>query len=121
MQAIVLDLEWNQPTNFRSGGYRQSGDQLLFEMIQIGAVKLDESRQIVDTFNQLIQPTCYRRLNPHVQKITHKAGGTTEREDVFTFGTNTITETRTLDTGDVLTIVTNTETLATSVTVTAAA
>lgn len=57
----------------------------------------------------------------NVQKITHKAGGTTEREDVFTFGTNTITETRTLDTGDVLTIVTNTETLATSVTVTAAA
>ena len=57
----------------------------------------------------------------NVQKITHKAGGVTEREDVFTFGTNTITETRTLDTGDVLTIVTNTETLATSVTVTAAA
>ena len=57
----------------------------------------------------------------NVQKITHKAGGTTEREDVFTFGTNTITETRTLDNGDVLTIVTNTETLATSVTVTAAA
>ncbi len=57
----------------------------------------------------------------NVQKITHKAGGTTEREDVFVFGTNTITETRTLDTGDVLTIVTNTETLATSVTVTAAA
>lgn len=59
--------------------------------------------------------------NGDVQKITHKAGNTTEREDVFTFGTNTITETRTLDTGDVLTIVTNTETLATSVTVTAAA
>ena len=71
MQAIVLDLEWNQPTNFRSGGYRESGGQLLFEMIQIGAVKLNESREIVDTFNQLIQPTCYRRLNPHVQKITH--------------------------------------------------
>ena len=57
----------------------------------------------------------------NVQKITHKAGSTTEREDVFTFAANTITETRTLDTGDVLTIVTNTETLATSVTVTAAA
>ena len=71
MQSIVLDLEWNQPTNFRSGGYRESGGQLLFEMIQIGAVKLNESREIVDTFNQLIQPTCYRRLNPHVQKITH--------------------------------------------------
>lgn len=57
----------------------------------------------------------------NVQKITHKAGATVEREDVFTFGTDTITETRTLDTGDVLTIVTNTETLVTTVTVTAAA
>ena len=71
MQAIVLDLEWNQPMNFRSGGYRQSGGQLIFEMIQIGAVKLNEDRQIVDTFNQLIQPTCYHNLNPHIQKITH--------------------------------------------------
>ena len=71
MQAIVLDLEWNQPINFRSGGYRESGGQLLFEMIQIGAVKLNEAREIQDTFSQLIQPTCYRRLNPHVQKITH--------------------------------------------------
>ena len=71
MNAIVLDLEWNQPTNFRSGGYRISGGQLLFEMIQIGAVKLDDRREIADTFNQLIQPTCYHRLNPHIQKITH--------------------------------------------------
>ena len=83
MQAIGLDLEWNQPTNFRSGGYRQSGDQLLFEMIQIGAVKLDESRQIVDTFNQLIQPTCYRRLNPHVQKITHITQEQVDEAPVF--------------------------------------
>ena len=83
MQAIVLDLEWNQPTNFRSGGYRQSGGQLLFEMIQIGAVKLDESRQIVDTFNQLIQPTCYRRLNPHVQKITHITQEQVDEAPVF--------------------------------------
>ena len=71
MQAIVLDLEWNQPTNFRTGGYRQSGGKLLFEMIQIGAVRVNEKREIVNTFNQLIQPSCYTRLNPHIQKITH--------------------------------------------------
>jgi len=71
MQPIILDLEWNQPTNFRSGGYRTSGGKLVFEMIQIGAVKLNENREIVDTFNQLIQPSCYTRLNPHIVKITH--------------------------------------------------
>ena len=43
------------------------------------------------------------------------------RTDTFTFGENTITETRTLDTGEVLTIVTNTSTLVTTITYTEAA
>ena len=83
MQAIILDLEWNQPTNYRTGGYRQSGGRLLFEMIQIGAVKLNEDREIIDTFNQLIQPTCYTRLNPHIQKITHITQEELDESPVF--------------------------------------
>ena len=41
MHYIVMDLEWNQPTSFNTPGFRQIGDSLLFEVIQIGAVKLD--------------------------------------------------------------------------------
>ena len=43
-------------------------------------------------------------------------GTTAVRTDVFTFGTSTITEVRTLATGESLTIVTNTDTLETTTT-----
>lgn len=55
-----------------------------------------------------------------VQSITHKQGMTVIRTDVFTFGTNTITEVRTLNTGESLTIVTNTDTLQSTITYAAA-
>ena len=41
MTYIILDLEWNQPISYQSKAYREVGDKLIFEMIQIGAVKLD--------------------------------------------------------------------------------
>ena len=57
----------------------------------------------------------------NVSSIVHKDGSNnTIRSDAFTFGTNTITEVRTLYTGETLTIVTNTETLETVVTYAAA-
>ncbi len=71
MQFIVLDLEWNQPITFQGGGYRAARGKLLFEMMQIGAVKLDENLRVCDSFNQLIQPSCYYRIHPHIRKITH--------------------------------------------------
>ena len=52
----------------------------------------------------------------NVQSITHMEGTTAVRTDVFTFGTSTITEVRTLSTGESLTIVTNTDTLETTTT-----
>lgn len=55
-----------------------------------------------------------------VQRIVHSSGNTAVRTDVFTFGTDTITEVRTLASGASLTIVTNTDTLVTTVTMTAA-
>ncbi len=70
MRYIVLDLEWNQPLSYSSPAYRQVGDKLLFEMIQIGAVMLDENRAVTDTFNQLIQPAHYIKLHPRIKRIT---------------------------------------------------
>lgn len=71
MQYIVLDLEWNQPISYHSPAYRSVGGKLLFEMIQIGAVKVDEHMQVVDSFSQLIQPQHYIRLHPRISRITH--------------------------------------------------
>lgn len=57
----------------------------------------------------------------NVSSITHKDGNNnTVRTDAFTFSGNTITEVRTLSTGESLTIVTNTDTLVTTVTYAAA-
>ena len=57
----------------------------------------------------------------NVQSITHKDGSdNTVRTDVFTFAANSITETRTLSTGESLTIVTNLTTLETTITYAAA-
>ena len=44
--------------------------------------------------------------------ITHGKNGTTVRTDVFTWGTNSVTEVRTLSSGEHITIVTNLTTLA---------
>ena len=58
----------------------------------------------------------------NVQSITHKDGSNnTIRTDAFTFAANSITEVRTLSTGESLTIATNTTTLSTTVTYAAAA
>lgn len=51
-----------------------------------------------------------------VSQISHMRSGTAIRTDVFTYGENTITEARTLNTGESLTIVTNLTTLETTVT-----
>lgn len=56
----------------------------------------------------------------NVQSITHMEGITAVRTDVFTFAASTITEVRTLASGESLTIVTNTDTLETTTTYAAA-
>jgi hypothetical protein len=48
--------------------------------------------------------------------VEHKTGNVIKRSDVFTYGTSSITEVRTLDSGESLTIVTNLSTLETTVT-----
>ena len=58
--------------------------------------------------------------NGNVQTITHTRDNVAVRTDAFTFAENTITEVRTLSTGESLTIVTDTTTLQTTVTYVAA-
>ncbi len=71
MQYIVLDLEWNQPLSYSSPAYKSVGGKLLFEMIQIGAVRVDETMRITDSFTQLIRPVHYQKLHPRIRRITH--------------------------------------------------
>ncbi|HIT87369.1 MAG TPA: exonuclease domain-containing protein [Candidatus Coprocola pullicola] len=70
MYYIVLDLEFNQPFHFKTGFQTTLHPDCPFEIIQIGAVKLDEKFAMLDCFNFLIKPTIYPRIHPYVEKIT---------------------------------------------------
>lgn len=71
MNFVVFDLEWNQPLSYQSRVYREVGDRLIFEMIQIGAVKLDENLNVVDSISIPIRPTHYVRIHPRIHRMTH--------------------------------------------------
>lgn len=64
MTYIVLDLEFN-------GAYSKEHHRFFNEIIEFGAVKLDEKLNMVDTFSVLVTPQISKRLNSHVSKLTH--------------------------------------------------
>ena len=53
MNYIVFDLEWNQCSE---GSRRMRG--FLLKLLEIGAVKLNENREMTDQYHVLIQPGC---------------------------------------------------------------
>ena len=68
MHYIIFDMEWNQP---------MCADRLVTkpvdlhgEIIQIGAVKLDGDKQILDTCNLLIKPKFYKKMHWSVSRLT---------------------------------------------------
>lgn len=70
MNYIVLDLEWNQPVSRQSQPFARIGGKLPFEIFQIGAVKLNERFERVDTFQILIKLKYYKKLHYMVKKLT---------------------------------------------------
>ena len=70
MTYIVLDLEWNQPISYQSSTFRKVGDKLMFEMIQIGAVKLDANLNPGEAISIPIAPTHYVKIHPRIRRMT---------------------------------------------------
>ena len=70
MNYIILDLEWNQPISYQSHAYREVGDKLIFEMIQIGAVRLDSDLNPAEAISIPIAPTHYIRIHPRIRRMT---------------------------------------------------
>lgn len=67
MNYIVFDLEWNQAADLRT---RQENN-LLFEIIEIGAVKLNEKREQTATFHELICPQVFHTMNQVTGELIH--------------------------------------------------
>ena len=68
MNYIVLDMEWNQPFNMKSMVKKPL--MLHGEIVQIGAVKLDENYHILDTFKIMVYPKYYTKMHNKVSKLT---------------------------------------------------
>ena len=68
MNYIVFDLEWNQP----SSKSEKITDPFPFcgEIIQIGAVRLDEKFNITGTLNLMVKPVFYTKMHSVVKKLT---------------------------------------------------
>ncbi len=65
MNYIVLDLEWNQSST------KAEEKEIPFEVIEIGAVKLDEHQQMVSQFSELIRPQIYTQMHQITSRLIH--------------------------------------------------
>lgn len=65
MNYIIFDLEWNQCPY----GTEYENPRIPFEIIEIGAVKLNDSFEIVNEFNSLIKPRVYKHLHNHIRQM----------------------------------------------------
>lgn len=67
MNYIVLDLEWNQSNT----GEEPEVKAIPFEIIDIGAIKLNSEKSMIDEFNQLIRPTVYLHMHRITSRLIH--------------------------------------------------
>ena len=68
MNYIVFDLEFNMFFKFKEGDLANS--ELKNEIVQIGAFKLNEALETISSFDLIIKPVIYRRMNPYVKRKT---------------------------------------------------
>jgi len=69
MHYIVFDLEFNQ--DFSSlQSFDKKSFPYPFEIIQIGAIKLDMNMNTIGTFNRFVKPTIYAQISPFITKLT---------------------------------------------------
>ena len=67
---IVLDLEWNQPMNARSSVFNHLPIHLRGEIIEIGAVRLNEDWTPGEEFQIYVKPVYFRKMHFKVKKLT---------------------------------------------------
>lgn len=68
MDYIIFDLEFNQALYNNRPKLKKLCP---FEIIQIGAVKLDKNQNYLSSFNSLIKPRLYKKLHPFVKDMTN--------------------------------------------------
>jgi inhibitor of KinA sporulation pathway (predicted exonuclease) len=70
MHYIVMDLEWNQAMSSRSSVFNHLPIHLRGEIIQIGAVRLNDDFTPGDEFQIDVHPVYFRKMHYKVKKLT---------------------------------------------------
>ncbi len=76
---IVFDLEWNQGEAPVTVGDKT----LVFEIVEIGAVKLNEKREKIGEFSRLIKPQVHKEMHRITSKLIHLSMDDLEKGDSF--------------------------------------
>lgn len=107
MNIIILDLEWN-------GSYSKRVHHYVNEIIEFGAVKVNENLEKLDTFSMLVKPEIGKKLSSHIASLTHITNeelfekGVSFLEAVKSFGTFSADSViLTWGTSDILTLMDN--------------
>lgn len=82
MDYIIFDLEWNQSSH--PGEVDENGNTLPFEIVEIGAVKLNENRDMIGEFSELIKPQIYHEMHYITSKLIHLQMEQLEKGKPFT-------------------------------------
>nr|WP_315024411.1 3'-5' exonuclease [uncultured Aminipila sp.] len=69
MYYIVFDLEFNQDFSSSQSAIEKK-PKAPFEIIQIGAIKLDSNVNTIATFNRYVKPAIYSQVNPFITDLT---------------------------------------------------
>ena len=70
MKYIVVDLEWNQAMSSKSSVFNKLPIRLRGEIIEIGAVKLNDDMTLGEEFTVDVKPVYFRRMHYKVKKLT---------------------------------------------------
>jgi inhibitor of KinA sporulation pathway (predicted exonuclease) len=76
---IVFDLEWNQG----DAPVTVDGKTLTFEIVEIGAVKLNDKREKTGEFSRLIRPQVHKHMHRITGKLIHLTMDDLEKGDDF--------------------------------------
>lgn len=79
MNYIVLDLEWNQSNT----GKEDTVASFPFEIVEIGAIKLNDECVMLSEFSELVKPQVYREMHRITEKLIHLEMDELERGELF--------------------------------------
>jgi len=79
MNYIVLDLEWNQSNT----GKENTVTKFPFEIVEIGAIKLNDESVMLSEFSELVKPQVYREMHRITGKLIHLEMEELERGEPF--------------------------------------